>query len=792
MTSAEQISRLQGVPLARDVQPAGAPAAGPRARLLGARPGPRHLALVVVLGISALLNTHRLSQNGYANIYYSAGVRSMLRSLHNFFFVSFDPSGLVSVDKPPLGLWVEAASAKLFGFSPMSLLLPEAIMGVLGVALLYRLIARRFGPVAGIASALALAVFPSFVAVSRDTGVDPLLILLMLLACGAGIRAAETGRWRSLIACGLLVGLAFNTKTLAAYLAVPPIALAFLICAPGSLLRRSGQLLVAGLVMLAVSFSWMAVVELTPASKRPFVGSSTNNTQLGLTFEYNGLGRVGGQTGGPGHIPHGTGALAHYRLTVTPAERSEPIAGRLTPKGPRGPVRLAAKPRPAASSTPRRSSQPVAFPGHTGLLRLFGRGLGDQGGWIVPLALFGLIGILLALVSERRSLKPAGGGGGAGSGARAACGAGGAGGASGTRAGGGADAQGEAGAADGAGAASGARAGGEDAWEAPGGAPPPPRDVSGPVPASPRSESPTGMAESLRRDPRLAATIVLGGWFLVEAAVLSLSKGIVHPYYISALAPGAAAMAGAGAVAFVELASGRRDWRLLVIALGVAGTVVGQLVILHDERYMQWFEPVLFGAAAVGLAAIFLAAVLGVRNLARGAMAFIFCALLVAPTAYASTTWLAPVEGTFPAAGPTQTAGTGGLGFSPAHMEIVDALLAYVTSHSPGSRWIVLTDAANTAAPMILLGYDAGSLAGYSGTDPALDGPGLARLVARGEARYVLLGGQFSSRGGNRATAAVLRACRQIPPAAWHDPAVSPLGLVPYDCAGRERALSSG
>ncbi len=126
-----------------------------------------------------MLNIYRLSQNGYANIFYSAGVQSMLRSLHNFLFVSFDPGGLITVDKPPLGLWVQAASAKLFGFSPLSLLLPEAIAGVLAVALLYLLLARRLGAVAAFAGALTLAVFPSFVAVSRENGVDPLLILLM-------------------------------------------------------------------------------------------------------------------------------------------------------------------------------------------------------------------------------------------------------------------------------------------------------------------------------------------------------------------------------------------------------------------------------------------------------------------------------------------------------------------------------------------------------------------------------------------------------------------------------------
>ncbi len=269
---------------------------------LARMPALRHLGLPVVIAISAVLNTHRLSQNGYANIFYSAGVKSMLGSLHNFLFVSFDPGGFISVDKPPLALWAQVASAKLFGFSPLSLLLPEAIIGVLTVAVLYVVVARRFGAAAAFASSLVLALFPSFVAVSRDNGVDPLLILLMLLACGAGVRACETGRWRSLILSAVLVGLAFNTKTLAAYLVVPGIVAGYLLCAPGSVLTRVLRLTVAGLVMVAVSFAWVAFVELTPASKRPYVGSSTNNTELGLTFEYNGFGRVEGQEGGPGQV----------------------------------------------------------------------------------------------------------------------------------------------------------------------------------------------------------------------------------------------------------------------------------------------------------------------------------------------------------------------------------------------------------------------------------------------------------------------------------------------------------
>jgi hypothetical protein len=168
----------------------------------------------------------------------------------------------------------------------------------------------------------------------------------------------------------------------------------------------------------------------------------------------------------------------------------------------------------------------------------------------------------------------------------------------------------------------------------------------------------------------------------------------------------------------------------------------------------------------------------------------LLCLLLVAPAAYASTTWLARVQGTFPASGPHQAAGSGEIGLNDRSVEIDRNLIGYLTTHRPGTRWAVLTDAAPTAAPMMLLGLPAGAMAGYSGTDPALDGPGLARLVARGWARYVVLGGAYASRGGNLATKAVLRDCPQVPASAWRGPWPSPYQLVLFDCAGRERALS--
>src|SRR5690242_21057907 len=152
----------------------------------------------------------------------------MLESWHNFFFVSFDPGGLVSVDKPPLALWVEAASAKVFGYSGVAILLPEALAGVAAVWILYALVARHFGRGAGLLAALALAVSPVSVAVNRDNNPDALFVFLLIAAAWAGSRALESGRLRWLVGCAVLVGLAFNTKMLAAGIVVPGLGLAYL------------------------------------------------------------------------------------------------------------------------------------------------------------------------------------------------------------------------------------------------------------------------------------------------------------------------------------------------------------------------------------------------------------------------------------------------------------------------------------------------------------------------------------------------------------------------------------
>jgi hypothetical protein len=166
------------------------------------------------------------------------------------------------------------------------------------------------------------------------------------------------------------------------------------------------------------------------------------------------------------------------------------------------------------------------------------------------------------------------------------------------------------------------------------------------------------------------------------------------------------------------------------------------------------------------------------------------CLFALAPAGYASSTWLAPVEATFPAAGPKSAAGVGGVGINGKNLRRYEALISFIEAEGTGTRWPILTVSAPTASPFILLGVDAGSLAGYSGTDPALDGKRVAGMVARGEARYVLLGGEFASRGGNAATAAVVKDCRVVNPVLWKGPVISPYGLTLFDCRGRERELA--
>jgi 4-amino-4-deoxy-L-arabinose transferase-like glycosyltransferase len=261
--------------------------------------------LLLLLALAAALDLWALSRNGWANDYYSAAARSMSSSWHNFLFASMDPGGVMTVDKPPLSMWVQALSVRAFGYHQLSVLVPQALMGVASVALVYDLVRRRFGRIGGFVAGLALATTPIAVAVSRHNNPDALLALCCVAALWCTVRGLEGGRTRWLVLAGVFVGLGFETKMGVALAVVPGIVAAWLWVDPRGRgrLRALGQVLAGGAAMVVVGGAWPLLVELTPASDRPWVSGTSDNSVLSLILDYNGLNRVGGQAG----VPTGAG-----------------------------------------------------------------------------------------------------------------------------------------------------------------------------------------------------------------------------------------------------------------------------------------------------------------------------------------------------------------------------------------------------------------------------------------------------------------------------------------------------
>ncbi|MFF5259783.1 ArnT family glycosyltransferase [Actinomadura viridis] len=278
---------------------------GGRARrlVLGAPQDPRWArpALWAIVLLAFALYGWSLTQGGLGNTYYSAAVKSGTQSWKAFFFGSLDAESFITVDKPPMSLWVQVLFARVIGFGTWSLMLPQALAGAAAVAVLHATVRRAFGIPAALVAAGTLALTPITVAINRDNNPDTLLVLFMLLAAWACVRGVESGRMRWPVLAGVFVGCGFNTKMLQAFLVVPALALVYLISAKPGLLRRVGHLPAAGAALAVSSFWWMVVVDLIPARSRPFIGGSTDGTVRDLVVGYNGLGRIFGQgAGGPG------------------------------------------------------------------------------------------------------------------------------------------------------------------------------------------------------------------------------------------------------------------------------------------------------------------------------------------------------------------------------------------------------------------------------------------------------------------------------------------------------------
>ncbi len=357
------------------------------------------LGLGFPLAVSLVLNMWNLAQNGYSNLYYSVAVQSMIQSWHNFFYASYDAGGFITVDKPPVALWMQAISAKIFGFSSLSLLMPEAIAGVACVGLVYYLVRRHFGTLAGFLAALAMAITPIAVAVERTNNTDTWLMLALLLAAWALSLAVEKGRLGLLVISLTLVGAAFNIKMLAAFVVLPAFYLLYLIAAPINWKKRILHLTLGSAVLFGVGLSWPLAVDLTPPDQRPWVGGSQHDSVLELALGYNGLGRVTGneQPGGrggrgglgrppQGGLPGGNVPLPGGNVPLPGGNPSfgngAPPVGGFGPGGPGGPGGMFGA-------------------GQPGALRLFTGEMSGQWSWLFPLAALGLLAAGIAAARRR-------------------------------------------------------------------------------------------------------------------------------------------------------------------------------------------------------------------------------------------------------------------------------------------------------------------------------------------------------------------------------------------------------
>ncbi|MFF4500782.1 ArnT family glycosyltransferase [Streptomyces sp. NPDC001401] len=613
-------------------------------------------ALWAILVLATALYAWNLSSIT-GNTFYNAAVYSGTKSWKAFFFGALDSGSFITVDKPPFALWVMGLSARVFGYGTWQLMLPMVAVGTGSVALLYRLVKRDFGVVAGTIAALTLTLTPITVAINRDTNPDPILVFLMLLGAAALLKAVRTGRLMPMVWSGVAIGFAFNTKMMQAYVVLPAFFLVHLWAANISLGRRIRNLAVGTVALIVSSAWWMVIVDLIPASSRPYVGGSTDNTVWDLVIGYNGFGRIFGASSSVGS--QGNGA---------------------------------------------------SFGGSASIYRMFNDIMGGQISWLIPFAAIALVGGLVL-----------------------------------------------------------------------------------------RGRAP-------RTDAKRAALMLWGGWFVLHYLTFALAEGTFHPYYVTAMAPGIAALAGAGGVmlykAFKEGSVAKWGW---VLPAAIAVSSVWAIVLLQRVSG----SGTLYTVAEIVVGVAGAAAVLGLpagrfmkrqKLLGFAALAAIV-ALLAGPAAYsASAATTASSNGTNPTAGPNTGGGMGGgpsgskggapstsgskpsgnapsgsssgqsMGQPPSGSssnsssskgsssssktgggqmgggtQVTSGMITYLKKHQDGATWLVAVATDQTASSIILeSGQPVISMGGWSGSDNAMTLAKLKSLVKSGKLHYIVV----SSSGG--------------------------------------------
>lgn len=680
----------------------------------------RNIGITLILILSAILNFANIGIEGYGNSYYAAGVKSMTMSLKNFFFVSFDPGSFVTIDKPPMGFWIQAIFAKIFGFSGWSILLPQALAGVISVYLVYYLVKRSFGSLAGIISAACLAVTPVFVAASRNNTIDNLLVMTLLFACLALTKAAEQGKAKYLYVSLILIGIGFNIKMLEAYMIGPAIYITYLLSTAISFKKRIGHLVIGTVILFAVSLSWAVIVDLVPAENRPFIGSSTDNSVMELIIGHNGLERLGlsgrNRGGAGGNRDGGNRPTQDFEMNRSGnSSTSEQIvqdgSNRRTqgamPSGRQGGnaqgITMDGNNQEDGNNRGMQSAQnrnggqdgnnmqPLSggmqgggpggqggiqgsFGGETkaGITRLFTKNsLSDQIVWFLPLA---LLGFLAGAIKEKLRFKL-----------------------------------------------------------------------------------------DNKKKLSLALWII---WLVPEFIYFSFTTGLFHPYYLTMMAPPAAALAGIGISTMWEFyKEGRYKAWLLPIAFAVTGAIHMMMLSYFTSNLSTIIRNVILTALILCFAASAILVILNILSLInkkddanqeenkymkfkKSIIAIATISILVTPFIGASAAITHSVNSTIPTAG-LELLSSGGRGsfngMSFGGRDNVDnsKLIDFLKSNKTNEKYLLVVSSSQSADSIIMqTGEPVMALGGFSGSDDILTLDEFKEMVKNGEVRYVLSGGR--------------------------------------------------
>ncbi|MFF0094424.1 ArnT family glycosyltransferase [Streptomyces canus] len=647
-------------------------------------------ALLAILVLAGVLYSWNLSGAGL-NSFYSSAIYSGTQSWKAWFFGSLDAGNFLTVDKPPFALMVMGLSCRILGFGTWQMMLPEVAAALGTIWILHASVKRVFGHAAAAIAALVLALTPITVAINRDNNPDTLLVLLMVGGAALALRAVRTDRLLPLVGSAVLFGLAFNTKMLQGYIALPAVFAVYVYASRLGWKKKAVNLALAAVALAVSSFWWATAVSLVPADDRPYIGGSTDGSAWNLIMGYNGLGRVlGGEGNGGGGGGGGGGTFA----------------------------------------------------GTAGLGRMFNGILGGQISWLIPFALLALVAGLVL------------------------CG------------------------------------------------------------------------RAPRTDATRAALVLWGGWLVLHYLTFAMAEGTMHPYYTTALAPGIAALTGAGGVMLWRAFRGgdaRWSW---VLPAGLAVTGVWAIVLLRRATgWNTWLWPVVGVVMVLAIVGLFVFRTAGSGTRARLLGVSVVAAIVAAlagPTAYAASpafsTTTGGMGGTNPTAGPstgggmggpgggrgfggngggpggeqggtrqggqaggefpggngggqmqpgggtgelpqggapggtngelpgggTAPGGTGGMTGGPGGGgggggmggSVDSALVSYLEKHQDGAKWLLAVSNSQSAGQLILSTHKPViSMWGFTGTDKAMTLARLKELVKKGELHYIQLGG--GGMGGN-------------------------------------------